>query len=231
VADRITVMIDGALEPTSADAILSFQDRRQGLRQFMLRDLRRIGRGTWTIDGIAAETDSVRIAGQATLPWLRIGCGDHVAAGQVMQFGRDAPSPGCYAAAYLKSGWAPLEATGTWSTSPVATLQIPTENMTASDLDLVIDASSYSGMGFYDRPQTVRIAVNGRPVASWQFGTTSPSPITPITLHAEDWQEDAALNITFETSPLLNPKQLGKADDTRNLGLFLRSVVIRPKPG
>jgi hypothetical protein len=157
-------------------------------------------------------------------------CQDTISADQPMRFVlAPVSAPACRAGRYLQRGWWANEATGTWTIDRTASLVLPIAGLPPGDLQLVFDASSYAGMGFYNAPQTVNVAVNGHPAAAWHFAPQFRFA-TPIIVPAKDWVGADAITITFQIDPPYQPKLLGTAPDTRNLGLFLRGLVVHAIP-
>jgi hypothetical protein len=84
-------------------------------------------------------------------------------------------------------------------------------------------------MGFYDKPQTVHVSINGLPIATWPFGPLFRAG-TPIHLPAKAWEGAPSILVTFEIDPPYNPSKIGIGPDSRDLGVFLRGLTIRSTP-
>jgi hypothetical protein len=225
-ADRITVLVEQT-DPSVLNQILSFTDHRAGVRQIPLRDLRPAGTRIWTIEGIEADPLSVRLGPLSFEQHLRLACGEDPT-GQVLQFGT--AGAGCDARDALRDGWSRTERDGTWTNARTATLVLPTGSLAHGALTAAFDASGYPGMAQADPPQTVTVSVNGHGVASWVSPPGAAAQATPFVIAAADWTPGAPLTITFDITPLYRPSPLGSAGDTRELGLFLRAVTVRPAP-
>jgi hypothetical protein len=209
---RSDISLDGQRLKVSRDRACALFIGREGSN--------RMGYDTWSVMLNPVTPDPT----QADL------CQDTIAADQQLRFVlAPVAAPACRASRYLQRGWGANEATGSWTIDRTASMDLPVAGLPAGDLQLVFDASSYAGMGFYDAPQTVDVAVNGHPLASWHFGPQLRAA-TPITVPAKDWVGANDLTISFQIDPPYQPKLVGTAPDTRNLGLFLRGLLVHPIP-
>ena len=170
VADRITVLIERPFDPATIDRILAFDDPRGGLRQIPLRDMTPVGKGVWTVAGIQAAPNSARILDTSTMPHLLVECGASAPLGVPLVMAKTMPAgSGCLAAGYLTRGWFAPETTTTWSSNRTAVIDLPLDGPPPPKLRLRLDASSFTGMGFYAAVQTVRLRIKGRDAAMWEF--------------------------------------------------------------
>lgn len=126
---------------------------------------------------------------------------------------------------YFAYGWSDSEAAGTWSNGTRATLIIPTPHSLAIPLQLSITTDAFLAPG---KPtQEVRILINGQPTKSWihteQNNLQTHQFVLPANLLANN---DQNLQIEFELIKPTSPAQLGISDDSRQLGIRLKSLVI-----
>ena len=236
VADRMTIMIERPFDPRMPDRVLAYDDVHNGPQQIALRDMMAVKEGMWTVDGIQAVPTSARLLDASTSPRLVVECGASVPLGVPLVAATNMPAGrGCLATGYLKRGWAGPEPTATWSDGGIAVIDLPLEGPPPPKLRLHIDASSYTGLGYYTGLQTIRLRVNGRVAAVWEF-RPGGAALPPVEITASDWsppqgsQERHMLDLEFEINPPFQPKRLGIAADERELGLLLRSILLEPTP-
>ena len=88
-------------------------------------------------------------------------------------------------------------------------------------------ASTLTGLGFYDQPQTVRLKIGDRIVASQGFVRGSGFLEIPFDMDQRDLSSDGNLVLDVEVEDILNPAKLGISADTRNLGVLIQNLTIR----
>lgn len=123
---------------------------------------------------------------------------------------------------FLPSGWADnTENWGVWSAGKEATLRLQLPVTKAKELDLDVRA-------YVNKPapsQIVDLSVNGRQLKSQVLNNFDSNRIViSIPEHAQgkEWIE-----ITFALPYARSPKSLGMGEDTRILGLGLKSAVFQ----
>lgn len=228
VAARIGVILEAPEELLSTGLILSYRDVNQNQHSVPIRTLQRISSRIRVLSGIHAIPESITIQQQSSLPPLFFSC-DSVSTETVLTFS-DAPTSdtsACYAGSYLRTGWWPAEPGGTWSIQSPSAIRIPAGGLPPGNIRMFIDASTSAAQLGLSEIQTVRVLVNGHIVAvRTSARTLSADP--PIIIPQEVWHGRPDLSITLEVSPLISPAARGLGSDTRSLGLYLRSIYLRP---
>jgi hypothetical protein len=230
LADVIAVHIERQTATMLRTHRLSFLDRGGTLRQIPLEKLASHGpRGEIRVlDNVQAVPASIRIERQSLLERDLRPCPTAVTAGRTVFFGANlgGKDSDCIGAHFLRSGWGAMESGHVWSLGKDARLSIAIADMPRGNLDLTFDLSTYTGIGFYQATQTVRVLVKGRLLATWAFTTGAPLPDTRIGLGPDLLEPNGVLDVEFEIDPPMNPKKLGLANDDRELGISLRSLRI-----
>lgn len=122
------------------------------------------------------------------------------------------------------SGWSKVEPQFTWTEGNVATLTIP---ITPTDARVTLRVTA---AGMIKEPEfpthPVEVLVNDRKIADWQIGNTAPfsAPIPQ-----ELTKAGGTLTITFKMPRAVSPKDLGKGEDPRVLGMCLFNLELSTK--
>ena len=120
------------------------------------------------------------------------------------------------------SGLSGPEDPGTWTDGPVVAAAIPLQHPPSGDLLLTIEGYPFAHPAH--EPISVRVNVNGSPVAEWHLDinvTRYRARIPSAVVQGRD-----QLDILLEINRPGVPKDLGLNPDTRALGLMLRTFVI-----
>jgi hypothetical protein len=150
------------------------------------------------------------------LHWLRLDAAPTLAAGRTVDFregGDGGVLPG--------TAWSYPEAEGTWSVGRTAALQVPVESGDGGPSRLMIQYRAFGASP--GRPVDLEIVVNGVPVES-------------VRLEKDGWETIRVkgptgdgidtLDIEFHVDPPASPKSLGVSEDTRELGIMLRTLTM-----
>ena len=90
---------------------------------------------------------------------------------------------------------------------------------------MVLDAASYTSMGFSPGLQQMSASVNGVPIGKWDY-RAGANPDISLDL-PEAARRGDVLDLRFDIAPGMNPKQLGlDQHDERDLGIQLRAVTL-----
>lgn len=125
------------------------------------------------------------------------------------------------AASIKVSGWSKAEDKFTWSEGNTSVLSIdvaPTPN----PVTLRVTAA-----GMIKEPEfpthPVEVYVNDQKIADWQVGNTAPfsAPIPPDLTKA-----GGTLTLTFKMPRATSPKELGKSEDPRVLGICISDLEL-----
>lgn len=117
----------------------------------------------------------------------------------------------------LGPGWSTVESDFVWSDGPVARIDLPADP--ARGRTLTLDLGSYlSGL---EMRQHVQAWVDGRPAGQMVWAFDEPRRRFPIDLGPEP---GAAKHIELRIAEPVSPKQLGRGEDTRRLGLSLYGI-------
>ena len=122
------------------------------------------------------------------------------------------------------NGWSKAEEQFTWTEGNTATLSIPVAPTEARVTLRVRAAGMIKEPEFPTHP--VEVLVNDRKVADWQVGNTAPftAAIPP-----ELTKSGGKLAITFNMPKAVSPKELGKNEDPRVLGMCVHDLELSTK--
>ena len=177
---------------------------------------------------VRAVPSSIHISQHSEVHDLNIECGEHATLNIPIRFGLEAgPLGGEGGAKLLVGGWHPQERSGTWSSEKSSKLHVPLKAEPGDKFGVKIFASTLTGLGFYDQPQTVRLKIGDRIVASQGFVRGSGFLEIPFDMDQSDLTNDGNLVLDVEVEDILNPAKLGISADTRNLGVMIQNLTIR----
>lgn len=132
-------------------------------------------------------------------------------------------APGGSAWQYASGGWGGAEQWGSWSlgnTEGAIVLNLP-----ESSYRLEVDTMTY--LTEKHPNQTIIAEANGTEIAKWTFDLGAPSG-TRSAVIPKSLIHDGSLRIAFKAPGSVSPKQLGQSEDTRVLGLGVRSLTLNP---
>jgi arabinofuranosyltransferase len=131
---------------------------------------------------------------------------------------------------YKFRGWSDAEPWGTWSIGSKAELLLPLPSNPAAstpvDVDLQITADGFSRSA--DRPQQVELAVNGVSVAQWSFAPGDLDKTRTGRIPASVAARQSPASLVFRIEHPASPADAGLSGDTRQLGLGLRLLQVKP---
>lgn len=130
-------------------------------------------------------------------------------------------APGGSAWQYAGDGWGGAETWGSWSlgnTEGAVTLNLP-----ASSYRLDVDAMAY--LTEQHPNQTVIVEANGTEVAKWIFELAAPTGTRSAEI-PKALIRDGSVHIVFKAPGAVSPKQLGQSEDTRVLGLGVKTLTL-----
>jgi hypothetical protein len=228
--ERIAIGLDEQAPSVLAGHVLAYEEMGGRKVQRRLSELRSLGGDKFglVLDKIRAVPTSIRIQPQFAIDRAVSLCGSQLGPGEPAHFGFAATQDtvSCFGRRLLASGWSEPEPSGVWSQKKEARLVLPLESA-QGEYEAVFDVVSYVTFGLHPGPQTVQVSIQGKPAATWIFGKGLPAPDTRVPIPLE-LDKTHKLEFKFLIEPTLNPKRLAMSQDSRDLGIFLRSVVIRP---
>jgi hypothetical protein len=135
-------------------------------------------------------------------------------------------STGAEGVAALGDGWGLPEPWGVWSIGPdaVLVLRIPSQ-LADQPLRLTLWAQRFPSRSGDAR---VDVRVNGAAAGGWNVGTTEAVPLQ-VTLPPQP-ELDAAVLVQFHIVDPTSPRDIGKSNDARTLGLGVHAFRIETQP-
>ena len=124
-------------------------------------------------------------------------------------------------------GFSGPESSGTWTEGTEAMLAFRFDRPVTSDLQLVIEGRCLVNE---KHQQRLIIQVNGQTLSEMTLSAQSPSP-GPVIIPRALVGETGILKVTLGTPDAITPKELGINEDSRRLGISIKSVVIKPLGG
>jgi hypothetical protein len=130
----------------------------------------------------------------------------------------------------LAGGWSAPETTGCWSDGPAANLVLALDER-SDGLELTLEAEPF--LGVPARSVRVDVLAAGEQVGRLIYEARDPDVGKPrsIPLEARHVDRYGELALTLAIRGPRSPFDLGLSDDRRLLGLHLRSLVLRARPG
>lgn len=177
---------------------------------------------------VRAVPSSIHISQHSEVHDLNIECGEHATLNIPIRFGLESGRLGGESGAkWLVGGWHPQERSGTWSSEKSSKLHVPLKAEPGDKFSVKVIASTLTGLGFYDQPQTVRLKIGDRIVASQGFVRGSGFLEIPFDMDQSDLTNVENLVLEVEVEDILNPAKLGISADTRNLGVMIQNLTVR----
>jgi hypothetical protein len=133
--------------------------------------------------------------------------------------------PGGSAWQYATDGWCGAEAWGAWTLGNVDGSLLA--NLPTSSYKLDVDAMAY--LTEQHPNQTIIAEANGTEIAKWTFDLASSSGMRSAEI-PKSLIKDGTLKIVFKAPGSVSPKQLGQSEDTRVLGLGVKTLTLRATP-
>ncbi len=122
---------------------------------------------------------------------------------------------------YEVSGWSTAEPGFTWSDKSTASLAFKIDGASGP---LQLRARLNGFMKMPELPaQSVELSANGQKIADWEVGEETEMVAT---VPAKAVSADGILRIDFKMPKAVSPKSLGGSDDSRTLGIALRSLEL-----
>lgn len=176
---------------------------------------------------VRAVPSSIHISQHSEVHDLNIECGEHATLNIPIRFGLEAGLLGGESGTkWLMGGWHPQELSGTWSSEGSAKIHVPIKAEPGEKFSVKVIASTLTGLGFYDQPQTVRLKIGDRIVASQGFVRGNGFLAIPFDLEQSELTNNGILVLEVKVEDILNPTKLGLSTDTRNLGVMLQNLTI-----
>jgi hypothetical protein len=129
---------------------------------------------------------------------------------------------------YLGRGWSSPEQWGTWSVSSSPQIMLQLKNWEQKDAYLKIDSQAF----LYKNHNELlsQISVNGEILKEITFNTLSNNQFIQIRIPFDLLMKNRGqVLIDFELNTITSPKNLGLSNDTRNLGIGVKSLLITQK--
>lgn len=226
IATEISVTADLRYPSERAQYALAYTDRIHGdtIRRLNTLETRD---GVYLLRNVQAVPHTVRICQHQGLTPLNFEVGQRLSLGSPVWFGTSARASGSGSGArWLATGWHASETHGVWSSARDAKLQIPHKLLPAERVRVTAQLSTYTGLGFDGRQQTVVVHCAGEHVAQKIFAQGDGwQPISWV-LESDRIASETPLEITFSVDPLPNPARDGISSDTRDLGVCLRDITF-----
>ena len=125
------------------------------------------------------------------------------------------------------TGWGLPEPTGRWTVGSEAVIAWDVGD-DHGNLFLHCDGDAF--LSAAAPQQVVEVWANDRKMAEWEFALGRPSPL-PARVPLALAPDTPILFLTFRIRQPRSPAELGLSDDTRALGLHVRSLAIVAEPG
>lgn len=127
---------------------------------------------------------------------------------------------------FFREGWAVQESRGTWSVGKHARMTLMLSKPVDTDLCLI---AKVKGLVAPENGYTCEcyVYVNNQKIESWHFNEDKISEETAI-INATFLKDAPIVDISFEILDPKSPKELGKGQDARRLGIHLESIRLEP---
>lgn len=226
VFDRV-LLAPSVRDPAATKDFLVFGDVNRGQQFMRIENMRATAvTGVRSVDNVAGYPALLRTQREAPLPKLAVRCPKVILEGRRASFGLAPTGTDCVLTAALVDGWHAPELTGVWSKARVATLRVRVQVAAdAEPLVMRLAIKSYSGLGFY--PGRTRILIRSGESILVEVEDAQESPaVVDFTVPRRLVGVNGVLDLAIETDRIYNPKALGIAPDTRDLGVNLQSLEL-----
>ena len=149
---------------------------------------------------------------------LRVRAAEAYRLGDELRFGEGSRDEG-----YVAGGWGSAEEAGRWSIAPVAQLLLRVEE-TPGQLQLEFDAIPHLAPN-RSRMQ-VEVLLEGRRLGAVEYEGEAPAPAVRRLTLPKGAGAGGEILLGWRIEEPRSPQSLGLSDDPRELGLFLRRVVV-----
>ena len=162
---------------------------------------------------------------------LNFESGNVVPIGSPVRLGTEmGPVSGPSCKEWLRLGdWNAPERSGSWTGTKEAQIRVPLAKNELNKLSVKMVASTLTGLGFYDKPQTVTLRIGDRIASEHEFVPGDGWRSFRFEVKDSDWLEDSNLILTIEIDAISTPVELGLSPDPRKLGVVVQSLLIERK--
>jgi hypothetical protein len=124
---------------------------------------------------------------------------------------------------YLGIGWSTPEEWGTWALQEKSTLLFESDVQKVMLAELQLNVVAY--LPTDTSVQTLKVYFNNVQVFEQEFNSSNPA--TTVTFKGKVLPKGSTNEISFEVSPMHRPKDFGKSNDPRRLGLGVTSIYLK----
>ena len=228
--DKIAIYLEGGIRDKTASYLLQFNDRKGNKTQIQIKQLTPLeSNREWLVVQIPDFVSStIRIVRQdhkgreIELCALRAPKGVNLVRASepdAVQFRLNAPEN-------LLTGWLPENDGDVWSNKSSARLLLPSSVLPKDDFHLEFELSTLSERALLEAIQEVTVQIQGKTLALWSFSKSGRPTQMLVSIPTSLREKEADLSIALNISKLINPHAMGLSDDTRDLGVLLKSVRI-----
>lgn len=125
-------------------------------------------------------------------------------------------------------GWSTGEIWGTWTVGKQARLEFPLQHPIGADL--ILSATTVAFLTEAHSEITVDILANGTAVGKWIFLHGEPQVDREVLINATVADQRSPLEILFRISDPASPSSLGLSNDTRLLGMGIKTLRLDRAP-
>ncbi len=181
--------------------------------------------------GVRAIPSSIRVSRDSYVSALNVECGDYVSLGRPVRFCLGSSQyQGDLATRWLGDQWHPPEVAGIWSKQAATPIRIPLADPPAW-VSVTLSASTLTGIGWSDQPQTVTVQIGSRVAATKTFARGDGYGSLRFDVNREELAADGSLQMSLLIDDVINPAKRGVSNDTRDLGVYLQGLVIERSDG
>lgn len=235
VVDRI-LLAPSERDPEALEEFLVFREVHGGPQVMRVAAIP-LAAGTNAVrilDNVAADPGSIRVQREFPMPALAVQCPQVLDQGRRAGFGTSPAEADCVLTAALLDGWHAPERNGVWSKARVATISVRVAaSPDSADPVIRLALKSYPGLGFYPGKTTIRVRSGEIVLTDFEDAKGTPA-VSEFAVPRRAVGSNGLLKLSIESDRVYNPKALGVAADTRDLGVHLRSLELipsRPRAG
>lgn len=127
---------------------------------------------------------------------------------------------------YMTGDWSTPEPDGTWTDGKNTTLHLPIPNKNQNVEDIYLKFIAEAFVNEKHPNQIIDILVDQKLITQWKYFSNQNNPTRIVKIPAELIGQDGILNITFRIHNPMSPSLLNISDDTRLLGIKLKTIEI-----
>jgi hypothetical protein len=127
---------------------------------------------------------------------------------------------------YMTGDWSTPEPEGTWTDGKNTNLHLPIPNKNQNIENIYLKFMAEAFVNEKHPNQIIDIWVDQKFITQWKYSINQNNPTRIVKIPTNLVSQDGILNLTFRIQNPMSPSVLNISDDTRSLGIKLKTVEI-----